>query len=301
MLGPPLQIFELIQSLLQARTDQVLIVAGLTFLGIAIVGKFPGDIEVDEQGRTFGVVFGVLLLLTGLAMNIPGGLDSNGGTPTPTHVSPTETVTPTPAQVQTTEIVTPTPSIGSYPQGFDESGFTDPDMAISGHLRALKKQSFTAIFNYRTEDTTIKLVVQADPETRRVHKVLRNNGSIESELYYDSGSVETRTPGDQGFDSDVPSYVAAAYVEGQLDWFAYSNLSNRQVHRQQGRTVISYFVTSTREDRTHEGELTITENGLVIQYNLRGETRQGEFFWQFRMTELGETTVEEPDWVSDGE
>lgn len=300
--APPLQIIELIRSLLRARTDQLLIVAGLIFLSIAIIGKLPGGPEVDERGRNFGLVFGVILLVTGLAMIVPGGpigFDADDGTPTPTHVSPTETVTLPPTQVQPTEIVTP--SVGSYPQGFDESGFTDPESAISAHFRALKKQSFTSVLTANREDATMKVEIEADPETRRVHKVWWNNGSIESELYYDSGSVAVRTPGDQGFDSDVPSYVAAAYLEGQLDWFTYSNLSNRQVHRQQGRTVISYFVTSTREDRYHEGELTITANGLVVQYNLRVETGQGEVFVQYRTTDLGETTVEEPDWVDEGE
>jgi hypothetical protein len=293
-IGSPLQIFELIRALLEAQIPQLLVVAGLVFLGVGIVGKLPGT-DPGERGRKFGVVFGSVLLVVGLGMYggaLGGGAD--GGAPTTTNVPPTDTATST-----RTETTAPTPTLESvtYPRGFDESGFTDSESALSGHLRVLKRESFAATYTSRGDGAAFDVDIEADPETRRVHKVWRKNGSVESELYYESGSVEVRTPGDQGFDSDVPSYVAAAYLEGQLDWFGYSNLSDPQVHRHQGRTAVSYFVTSTREDRDHEGELTILENGLVVQYNLRIETDGRESFVQFRLTDLGETTVEEPDWV----
>jgi hypothetical protein len=200
-----------------------------------------------------------------------------------------------------TVYTTPNLDVVQYPQGYDRSGFADSDMALAAHGRALKRESFEGTYTARSDRGTLEITVKADPDTRRVHKVLVVNDSVSSELFYDAGEVTTRQPGEQGFSSDVPTYVAAAYIEGELDWFSYSALSDPQVHRQAGRTVISYYVTSTRADRDHEGELIVTETGLVLQFSLRVETDQETFFVEHRLTDLGETTVDTPGWVDDTE
>jgi hypothetical protein len=297
----PLQVTELLRALLNAPVSVVLVVAGIAFLAVGIVGKIPKwGIEPGERGRTFGLVIGSVMLIIGLGIHVgmPVGDDARptDDLSTSTPAPPTATLTPTPAS--STVTLTPTPSLASFsfPEGFDASGFTDPDRAVDGHLRAVSLQSFQASFVFRRDGSTARIDIDADPETRRVHKIWRENGSIQSELYYDSGTVQTRTPGDRGFDSgDAVSFAAATIVEGQFDRFFYSELSDPEVLRTQGRPAVSYVVTSERDD--HEGDLIVAENGLFIDYNLRVEHDSGETFVQYHVTNLGNTTVERPTWV----
>lgn len=293
----PLQVTDLIRTLVNAPVSVVLILAGIAFLAVAIMGKIERlGIELGEWGRKYGLIIGLMVLIIGLSLHVGMLIDdgqTNGpSTPTP---APTETLTPTPAP---TETLTPTPSLASFsfPAGFSESGFTDSDRAVDGHLRAVSLQSFQATLIFRSDGSTAEFKITADPETSRVHKVWRENGSIQSELYYDSGAVQTRTLGGRGFDSeDAVSFAAATYVEGQLDRFHYSALSDPEVLRTQGRTAVSYVVVSERGD--HEGDLIVAENGLFIDYNLRIEREGDEAFVQYHITNLGNTTVEKPDWV----
>lgn len=297
----PLQVTELVRTLLNAPVSVVLIVAGIAFLAVAIVGKIPRwGIEPGERGRKFGLMIGSVVLIIGLGIHVGMPVGDDGtptdGPSTPTPEPPTEPLTSTPEPP--TETLTPTPSLASFsfPEGFDDSGFTDPDRAVDGHLRAVSLQSFQATFLLRRAGSTIRFDISADPETRRVHKVWRENGSIQSELYYDSGAVQTRTPGDRGFDGeDAVSFAAATIVEGQFDRFFYSRLSDPEALRTRGRTAVSYVVGSERDD--HEGDLIVTENGLFIDYNLRVEHESGEAFLQYHITNLGNTTVEKPGWT----
>lgn len=286
----PLQITDLIRTLVNAPVSVVLIVAGIVFLAVAILGKIERwGIELGEWGRKYGLMIGSVVLIIGLGLHVGmpiyDGGDSTNGPPTPTSTPATGTLTPTPSLASF-----------SFPEGFDESGFTDSDRAVDGHLRAVSLQSFQATLVFRRDGSTLTFDISADPETRRVHKIWRENGSIQSELYYDSGTVQTRTPGSRGFDrEDAVSFAAVTLVEGQFDRFFYSKLSDPEVIRTQNRVAVSYVVTSERND--HEGDLTIAENGLFIDYNLRIEGENGEIFMQYHITNLGDTTVETPNWA----
>lgn len=295
-LGRPLQVTELIQALLNAPVSEVLIVAGIVFLGIAIAGKIPGWMEPGQQGRKFGLVIGSFLLITGLAMHV-GLPPANDNDPTPDGSTPTLS---TPSPSPPTELDTPTPTLDSFsfPAGVAVAGFTDVDRAVDNHLRAVSKQSFRASFTFRRDETVNEIEVVADPEARRVHKIWRRDGTIVSELWFDSGAAQARTPsgGGGGFDpDDAVSFAAATIVEGQFDRFFYSELSDPQAHITQGQPVVSFFVNSTRDD--HEGELTIAENGLFLAYDLRIQLDGDQTFVQYLVTDLRQTSVDEPGWV----
>jgi len=296
--GELLQITELIRTLLNARVSQVLIVAGLVFLGFSIVGDISGKIEMGTNSRIAGGVAGSLLVITGLGMHIAYAGGGGDGIQTSTAV-PTPEATATPAATPTptvTPTLPPTTEPVTYPAGFDESGYTDPKRALERHLQVLRTRSFTGttLFESDTEGTT-ELVVRADPETRRVYKVARRDGSVEAELFFDSGTVDTRTPGDQGFNSDVTSYDWAVVFDGQYEDIVSATLRDPEVTRERGRTLITYDATG----KNIEGTLTITETGLYLRYSLRVESDQGAYSIRYRVTDLGETTVEEPKWVKD--
>lgn len=74
---------ELIKTIFSAPVSTLFIVAGLIFLGIAVVGRISGKIDPDPRGRVASGILGVILLLGGLLMQRPSPAS------TPTH-----TVTP---------------------------------------------------------------------------------------------------------------------------------------------------------------------------------------------------------------
>jgi hypothetical protein len=303
-----LQVTDLIRILVNAPVSTVLIVAGIALLTVAILGTIDRwGIELGDWGRKYGLMIGSVVLLLGVGLHVGMPVDDGGGpsdgtpapasTPTPTLTPVTAPASPTPAPP--TEPPTPAPSLASFsfPEGFAASGFTDPDRAVDGHLRAVSLQSFQATLRYRSDRSTLRFDISADPETRRVHNIWHENGSVQSELYYDAGAVQIRTPGSGGFErGDAVSFAAATLVEGQFDRFFYSTLSDPEALRTQNRPAVSYVVTSERDD--HEGDLTVLENGLFLDYSLRIERDSGEVFMQYHVTNLGNTTVETPAWAA---
>jgi hypothetical protein len=60
---------ELIGHLTDAPLPNLLIIAGLVFLGIAVVGKVSGKIEPDRLGRIASGVLGIALLIGGISIH----------------------------------------------------------------------------------------------------------------------------------------------------------------------------------------------------------------------------------------
>ena len=112
---------ELIKGVFAAPIANLLVIAGLVFLGIAVVGKIPGKIEPGKTGRIASGTVGAILLVMGLAMHL--GLTPTltptltPVPPTPTPVSPTPTpiLTPSPTPIPTPVSPTPTPTLTPSP------------------------------------------------------------------------------------------------------------------------------------------------------------------------------------------
>ncbi len=84
--------------LVDAPLANILIVAGLLFLGIGAVGKVTGKIEPDKFGRMMASLLGLVLLAAGVAIHIRG--DRNPNPPLVSVVQPVFRVfSVTPAQV----------------------------------------------------------------------------------------------------------------------------------------------------------------------------------------------------------
>ena len=86
---------ELIKAALEAPVANLLIVAGLVFLGIAVVGRVGDKIEPDKTGRIASGGLGVLFLVVGLAMHL---------LTEPSSTSPTRTATPAPTSCSVSPI-----------------------------------------------------------------------------------------------------------------------------------------------------------------------------------------------------
>jgi hypothetical protein len=82
------------------------IVAGLVFLGVAIVGNITGRIQPGPIGRILGGVVGPLLIIGGLTMEVAAMRA------TPVRAQPAQTVTAVPSSTPTQRplrTATPTP------------------------------------------------------------------------------------------------------------------------------------------------------------------------------------------------
>lgn len=69
---------EFIKELLQARLDTLFVLAGLVFLGIAIVGNISGRIQPGKGGRIASAVVGPVLIIAGLWLHASHPSDEGG-------------------------------------------------------------------------------------------------------------------------------------------------------------------------------------------------------------------------------
>jgi hypothetical protein len=58
--------FELLSHLSDAPLANILVLAGLAFLGIGVIGKISGKIEPSAAGRVMAAVIGIVLLVAGI-------------------------------------------------------------------------------------------------------------------------------------------------------------------------------------------------------------------------------------------
>jgi hypothetical protein len=98
------ELFDFLSTALGAPTAKLFIVAGLVFLGVAIVGNITGRIQPGRVGRVLGGLIGPLLIVGGLTLEL-------GPRPAPRPAPPQVTVTPTSKPtLRTTPIPTPSPT-----------------------------------------------------------------------------------------------------------------------------------------------------------------------------------------------
>ena len=79
---------DLIASLSTAPIANLLILGGLVFLGIAVVGKISGKIEPGKSGRIAAGALGTVLLIVGSIMHV---MPAPSATPPPATVAPQAT------------------------------------------------------------------------------------------------------------------------------------------------------------------------------------------------------------------
>ena len=98
---------EFLTHLIDAPVANILVVAGLIFLGIGIVGKISGKIEPGKGGRIASALVGALLMIVGIAMHTT----SHGGGESPPPAPNTSTGIPSNTQSKPIE-QTPPPQKG---------------------------------------------------------------------------------------------------------------------------------------------------------------------------------------------
>jgi len=72
---------EILELILKSPVANLLIIAGLMFLGIAVVGNISGKIQPGTEGRLLSGLLGLCLLGGGLAMYQTTPLDNDASLP----------------------------------------------------------------------------------------------------------------------------------------------------------------------------------------------------------------------------
>lgn len=96
-----------LSAIIAEPISKILIVAGLVFLGLAIVGKFSGKFELGPVARVFGAILGLVFVGMGLGMASAAAGEEEPGRSPPVDVVPTIpiellTVSPTNPPIPTT-------------------------------------------------------------------------------------------------------------------------------------------------------------------------------------------------------
>lgn len=141
---------DLFDELLNAKPDALLMVAGLIFLLIAVLGNVAGKIEPGKIGRIVAGALGGVFLLVGLVMHLnhaPSSIVNSGPTPspTPTH-SPGRTPTPVRVRFPATWVVDANGSKGSATLNMTDSMTVEDSFPFSGEFHFVAIPTPQAIF-----------------------------------------------------------------------------------------------------------------------------------------------------------
>ena len=139
--------FDFLSTALGAPTDKLFIVAGLLFLGVAVVGGVTGYIRPGPIGRIVGGLVGPLLIVVGIGLQLGGGLrqfQPNVGTlqmapivgaSQPATLTPRVVVTPT-AGARSTATPFPRTTATPFPK-VSLTAFTRPSSVSADPVKSI--------------------------------------------------------------------------------------------------------------------------------------------------------------------
>lgn len=128
---------DIITALQNTPVPTILVVGGLVFLFLAVVGQFVGEITVPKERQIWAGLVGFLLLFSGVALYV---VPPSPSVPTPTVVAAVVPGTSTPSPTNTPRsIPTPTTTIDTDPTMYDDfnnptddGGFNQNQWRLSG-------------------------------------------------------------------------------------------------------------------------------------------------------------------------
>lgn len=255
------------------------------------------------------VAVAVVLLVSGCL-----GLSGDETTPEPAGESPTATPTATDGS-------TPTPagtagSEPTVPEGWSQSGIEDPDAALQSHYSAvLGGQSATVRYQNsvlesdgaRGQNTTLSTTLE--PATQRMH--VRIDGQASSlEVFFTERTLTQWDVANQSVldrsEMGYPRAVRSAdirYLKSQLLLY---KLTRTDTIERDGTTVFVYNVSGVYTNaasqtfgivKSGSGRVHVGADGRVRQIETTVTYTNGTVAYRYAHTDIGETTVETPDWI----
>lgn len=235
----------------------------------------------------YGLAIAMLVITTGCLGGSSPATPTTRASANPTPTTGTQTTSTSELQV-------------SYPDGFNSSGYTDPTVAIKSHLQRLRSNSFTSETTMRGPDTSRTITIKASPEQKRASMVIKRNGNVQTEYFFVDGVRYERSHGNTvSYSRESMKYRVAIAYDGQFEGILGSSLSNASVTTDDGKTVITYPIADSQpdDDWRVRGNLTVTGTGLFKKYVIRKSGGGKTGVISYRLTQVGETTVEKPDWL----
>lgn len=238
---------------------------------------------MNRRHYLLGVGLAGSSLLTGCQSNTTDGeAGTQSGTPT---------TDATPDATPTTEGPEPFP----LPSGFSTEGVTDAAAVAEGHLSALEGTAYTVTLVKHFEHPYSTYVGRFDRPANRSH-IREQDG--EAEWYFDDEHWYVKGSNDSD-SSDVRSVDAVDQTRylGTLDWDIFSLLEDftyapsPAFRTMDGEPVATFSMTGARK-----GRLSVSPQGRI--YRIRVEKYE-ELQIEYETTDVGNTTVTEPDWAAE--
>lgn len=246
--------------------------------------------------KTQGYI-GVLVVATMLVLAGCGG--GGNATGTPTTETPTATETPTP---------TPTTSTVAYPDGMSRDGFENATLFLETHREAMTTgPSYAVRMDVTAGSQTQTLRTSTDPESERIRSQTDRNGELDYDIYYANGTQYVRQVGDADSAYGTTNATVRSATEGLnggqfLTTVVLLDLEATDVTADGEQTIVTYDVLGPRSSSEGiaeaDGTVRMNTDGRLISFEydlVSSEGQEVSVTWE--LTDVGQTTVEEPDWL----
>lgn len=220
------------------------------------------------------------------------------------------------------------PSDIPYPDGYNESGITDPEKAVDQHEKILfDHDNFTVDIDYSDEGAgatvaanTVESVNMTDKRLHRTHSATGGNVfGVNEEIYINNTTTyemnetsfnETQYNVSQqqfpypeaGYDVLPTLFTNASFDDPTL--ITYENASTIRYNVTDVESAEPFIIPNSTKDPTVDtfnGTLLVDTDGFIrsFTYTMTYTTDEGKQTARsgYRFTALNETTVEKPDWV----
>ena len=255
---------------------------------------------------TVGSVLVALLLLTA---------GCNGGSPTTT--APPSTTTP--GETTTPGGTTTTPS-EAFPAGFSDGGITgDAATVIDGHYATLNDTSYTAGYLVNRQGQSEQGSYQVDHAAGAALARQVPSGQPAIEAYTaDRGETvyqATLEPGNTTYQQGSLSFAAfhsRSRPAIAIQSFEFVNWTYDGTTTEDGTELLVY--TATEVDTSErgnidpariselDGRMVVTREGRITEFQWSATVdEESPVVYEYSVSEIGTTTVPEPEWLSDAQ
>ncbi|MFB6113594.1 MAG: hypothetical protein ABEJ58_05775 [Halodesulfurarchaeum sp.] len=209
------------------------------------------------------------------------------GSPTTTDKADSDTTT------KATPRPTTTPVQFEFPPGFSKDGVVDAREVTEAHWRSLAGRTYTVSFREQLEIPEREYVGHFDLGETRGYVVDSKSGL---ELYYDGTALYRNEPDSEGPPSvrTLPHTEERRFFLGTIEHAIFPFLGQYRYADPEIRTVDGTPIATYPISGEYTGRLSIEEQGRVSSIHVE---KYAILQYDYRVSDVGSTTVERPDWV----